>query len=80
MAKHLHNDQPDPFAIVVQPRVAQRMLGGIGTNQLWALLNSGTIESYLDDGGRRRILVASIHAHVARMLAQAKRSSEKAAQ
>jgi len=69
-----HHNAPDPLALVVRPRIAQRMLGGIGTNQLWRLLNSGTIESFLDEGGCRRIVVKSIHAYIELQLAKANRT------
>jgi hypothetical protein len=55
--------------IVVRPRIACRMLGGIGAEHLWHLINSGELESYLD-GRARRITVASIKAHIARQLAK----------
>jgi hypothetical protein len=46
------------------------MLGGIGEEGLYKLINSGEIKSYLD-GKRRLIIVQSIEEHIARRLAQA---------
>jgi hypothetical protein len=58
----------DVEPLLVRPRVARRMLGNIGTERLWELINSGELESYLD-GRARRITVASIKAHIASRLA-----------
>jgi hypothetical protein len=72
-------DQPqralaDIEPIVVRPRIACRMLGGIGSEHLWQLINSGELESYLD-GRARRITVASIKRHIARQLEAAKHAA-----
>jgi hypothetical protein len=64
--------------IVVRPRIARAMLGGIGTEHLWQLINSGDLESYLD-GRARRITVASIRAHIARQLGATKQEVRDAA-
>jgi hypothetical protein len=54
--------------LVVRPRVARRLLGGISTMKLWRLLNTGQLDSYLD-GRARMITVTSIERYVARLLA-----------
>ncbi|MBL1258005.1 helix-turn-helix domain-containing protein [Methylocystis sp. Sn-Cys] len=54
--------------LVVSPRDACVMLD-IGPTKLWALINSGEVESYLD-GSRRKIIVASIQRYVERLRAQ----------
>jgi hypothetical protein len=57
--------------IVVRPRAARTMLGNCSEDELYRLIGSGALESYLD-GRRRLITVASIKAHIARGLAGAK--------
>jgi hypothetical protein len=57
-------------AIVCSPRTAMVMLD-CEREKLYQLLNSGEIESYLE-GKSRKIVIASIHAHVERRLAAAR--------
>ena len=53
--------------LVVSPRRARHMLD-CGNTRLYELLKRNELESYLD-GRSRKILVASIHRHIARRLA-----------
>jgi hypothetical protein len=57
--------------LLVRPREAWRMLG-CGNTRGYQLIASGELETFLD-GSARKIVVASIHAFIARKLA----SSEK---
>src|SRR6516225_12184815 len=66
----------DVEPLLVRPRIARQMLGNIGTERLWSLINSGELESYLD-GRARRITVASIKAHVEHQLASKRASAAK---
>jgi hypothetical protein len=67
------NEQSEPAVepIVVRPKVARQLLGGISHDRLNDKIKSGELESYLDDSRRRLITVASIKASVARRVAAA---------
>ena len=53
--------------LVLTPAQAQTALA-CGPTRLWALINEGEIESFLD-GNRRRITAASVRNYVSRKLA-----------
>lgn len=59
-----------PFVepIAVERSQARDVLGNIGDEKLYKLVNSGEIESYLD-GNKRKYLYASLKAYAARMAA-----------
>jgi hypothetical protein len=59
----------DPERLVVSPRLARQILD-CGNTRLYELLKNNELESFLD-GRSRKIVVASIHAYVARKLAAA---------
>ena len=63
----------DEGVIAVSPRRAKEMIG-VGTTQLYALLGAGELTSF-KIGKCRRITVKSLHAFVARQLAQSERSA-----
>ena len=54
--------------LVVRPRVARRLLGGMSGEKFWQLLNAGALESFLE-GRARLVTLASIQAYIARRLA-----------
>ncbi len=56
--------------LLVRPRIARQMLGNIGLERLYDLLNSCELESF-KDGRARYITIASIEAYIRRRLAQA---------
>jgi excisionase family DNA binding protein len=58
---------PSVAPLAVPPSQAARMLS-VGISRLYRLLRTGKLVSYRD-GRSRRILVASIHEHIARQLA-----------
>ena len=71
----LNLDIPDAEGrLAVAPKMARRMLS-IGLTQLYELLNSGELSS-LRVGRSRRILVASIHAYVGKLIAQSRPPSK----
>jgi hypothetical protein len=57
--------------LVVRPREARRLLGGIGSARLWAMIHSGELESFLT-GRARFITTRSIEAHIEKHLAAAR--------
>jgi hypothetical protein len=57
----------DAEALVVKPARACQLLS-CGRTRLYALLAAKELDSFLD-GGARKIVVASIHAYIARGLA-----------
>ena len=64
----LSADPPrDAAPLLVKPADAARMLG-CGRTRIYELVNAGEIDSFRD-GRSRKIIVASIHAYVARRLA-----------
>ena len=70
-AASITNDPAD-LPLIVKPRRAAAMLD-IGLTRLYELLNSGALVS-VREGRSRKILVASIHAYVARTFADATES------
>ena len=66
----------DIAPLAVPPRDACRLLS-IGQSRLYALMRSGELPSYWD-GRARRITVAAIHDYIARRLADADTSRERA--
>jgi hypothetical protein len=56
----------DDERLVVSPRRARHMLD-CGNTRLYELLKNKELDSYLD-GRSRKIIVASIHRHIARQL------------
>jgi hypothetical protein len=56
--------------LVVKPRGAKQMYGGISNEKLYDKIKTGAVDSYLD-GRSRLITVASIEADVARGVAAA---------
>jgi hypothetical protein len=54
--------------LVVRPRVARHLLGGMSGEKFWELLNAGILESFLE-GRARLVTLASIEAYIARRLA-----------
>jgi excisionase family DNA binding protein len=67
--RHEKRARPSPLVapLAVPPSEAARMLS-IGISRLYRLLRTGELASYRD-GRSRRVVVASIHEHVARQLA-----------
>jgi hypothetical protein len=66
----------DPgVALAVGPRVAAEMLGGCGRKRVYALIDDGELESYLD-GTARRITVKSIKNLIARKVAEERERRE----
>lgn len=64
----------EDVALVVRVGRACEMLA-MSKPTLYALLHSGAIESYVDDGGARKILLASIKAYVKRKIEAGNRLS-----
>ena len=59
----------DTVPIVVKPKDARRMLA-CGQTRLYELLATGELQSF-NDGRSRKILVASIHQYIAKLLSAA---------
>jgi hypothetical protein len=67
--------------VPIEPRITD-VIGAcrranMGKDQLYKLLNSGEIESYLD-GRSRKVLIASIDAYIDRHIAESKGSFRRA--
>ena len=62
-----HPNPPDIAPIVVKPKDARRMLA-CGQTRLYELLAAGELQSF-NDGRSRKIVVASIHRYIAKLLA-----------
>jgi excisionase family DNA binding protein len=62
-----HGEKQGGTPLVVPPREAGRLLS-LSTSRLYQLMRDGELQSY-EDGRARRITVASIHAYIARRLA-----------
>jgi hypothetical protein len=58
--------------LVVRPRVARQLLGGMCEESLWRLINSGELQSFLQ-GRARLITLSSIEGLVAKQLAAARK-------
>jgi hypothetical protein len=56
--------------LVVRPRIARQLLGGMCEESLWRLINDGTLESFMQ-GRARLITMESIEQHINRQLAAA---------
>ena len=69
LSRHEKRAQPPPSVapLAVPPSQAARMLS-MGISRLYRLLRTGKLVSYRD-GRSRRVLVTSIHEHIARQLA-----------
>jgi hypothetical protein len=68
-------EQSDPAGIeplVVRLQAAKRLLGNCSNDEIYRKIKNGELESYLEDGSRRRlVVVASIKADIARKVAAA---------
>lgn len=61
-------------ALVVNPKKACSLLD-IGNTRLYELVNKGELVSY-NDGRSRKITVESIHAYIARRIAESSKAEE----
>ncbi len=58
-------------ALAIRPRDALRLFPGCGTRRLWEWINSGEVESFLEDDGQARwIVVESLKARITRKVAE----------
>ena len=69
MSIHITGRSKDSEPLVVKPARACQMLS-CGRTRLYQLIAAKELDSFLD-GGARKIVVASIHAYIARRLATA---------
>ena len=69
LSRHEKRAQPPPSVapLAVPPSQAALMLS-MGISRLYRLLRTGVLQSYRD-GRSRRVVVTSIHDHIARQLA-----------
>jgi hypothetical protein len=74
MVEQVNSPDGAPAALVASPNTAMRMLD-CSRESLYRLIKSEQLESYCE-GRSRKIIVASIHAHIERRLAAAAPSAQ----